>query len=214
MFTLKVEKRENDSKGRQLRRQGIIPAVLYGKHLEESVSLQLPVQEAQKFLRTNFIGSKVELEIGKKKHLAILKEATYTPGVNKLEHLSFQALKAGEKVKSVAKVILSGKEKVKEGLVMQILDEISYIALPMDIVDRIEVNVEKLVLGDVITVADLEFVKNKSVEVQNALDTVVVTVTMPKKHVEETEETETAADEVALVSDTAEDEKAKEEASE
>ncbi|NLF36863.1 MAG: hypothetical protein GX584_06905, partial [Clostridiaceae bacterium] len=49
---------------------------------------------------------------------------------------------------------------------------------------------------------------------QNALDTVVVTVTMPKKYVEETEETETAADEVALVGDTAEDEKAKEEASE
>ena len=201
MFTLKLEKREKNSKGRQLRNQGIVPAVLYGKHLKESVSMQLPVHEAQKFLQSNFIGSKVELEIEKDKHLAILKEATYTPGAYKLEHMSFQALVAGEKIKSVAKVMVTGKEKVREGVVMHMLDDIAYSALPADLVDRVEVDVSKMKPGEVLTVEDLEISKDKKIELITPPDSVVVTVTLPKKFTEEEESTETSVTEPALVSD-------------
>lgn len=202
MFTLKLEERDKNLNGKQLRRQGILPAVLYGKHMEESISVQLSMKDAEKFYRYNFIGSKVELEFGGEKHLAILKEATLTPAINKLEHLSFQALMAGEKVKSVANIIVTGKEKVREGIVMQVLDEISYIALPVDIVDRIEVNVSKMKVGEVLTLDDLDFVHNENVEILTPLDSVIVTVNIPKMFVEETEEGESAeTKEPELVSD-------------
>lgn len=201
MFTLKLEERDKKLNGKQLRRQGILPAVLYGKHMEASISVQLSMKDAEKFYRYNFIGSKVELEFGGEKHLAILKEATLTPAINKLEHLSFQALMAGEKVKSVANIIVTGKEKVREGIVMQVLDEISYIALPVDIVDRIEVNVSKMIVGDVLTLDDLDFVHNENVEILTPLDSVIVTVNIPKQFVEETDEGETGeAQEPELVS--------------
>ena len=201
MFTLKLEKREKNLRGRQLRNKGIIPVVLYGKHLEESISMQLPVHEAQKFLHTNFIGTKVELEIEDIKHLSILKEIKYTPGTYKVEHLSFQALVAGEKLKSVAKIMVIGKEKVREGSVLQILDDIAYSAFPADLIDRIEVDVARMRPGDALTVGDLEISKNKRIELITASDSVVISVALPKKATEEEETSEAQISEPALVSE-------------
>ena len=207
MVTLNLEKRDKSAKGRQLRNKGIIPAVLYGKHLEESISLQLPVHEAQRFLQYNFIGSKVEIVIGKEKHMAVLKEVSYTPGAYKLEHLSFQALVAGEVTRSVARVILSGRERVREGVLIHMLDEIAYSALPVDLIDRIEVDVSQMMPGDVLTVEELDIAKNEKIELNTPLDSVVVTVTVPKVYAEdEEEEAETSdVEEPALVSDTEEE---------
>ncbi len=205
MFTLKLEKREKKLNGRQLRNKGIIPVVLYGKHLEESISMQLPVHEAQKFLHTNFIGTKVELEIEDIKHLAILKEVKCTPGSYKVEHLSFQALVAGEKLKSVAKIFVIGKEKVREGSVLQILDDIAYSALPADLIDRIEVDVSKMKPGDALTVDDLEISKNKKIELITASDSVVVSIALPKKAIDEEVTAETLITEPVLVSDAKEE---------
>jgi len=205
VVTLNFEKREKNLKGRQLRNKGIIPAVLYGKHLEESVCLQLPVHEAERFLQYNFIGSKVEIVIGKEKYMAVLKEATYTPGANKLEHLSFQALVAGEVARSVARVIISGRERIREGVLIHMLDEITYSALPADFVDRVEVDVSQMKPGDVLTVEELDIAKNEKIELVTPPDSVVVTVTVPKVYTED-EETEAAdVEEPALVSDKEED---------
>jgi large subunit ribosomal protein L25 len=201
VVTLNLEKRDKSAKGRQLRNRGIIPAVLYGKHLEESVCLQLPVHEAERFLQYNFIGSKVEIVIGKEKHLAALKEATYTPGAYKLEHLSFQALVAGEVIRSVARVIINGREKVREGVLIHMLDEIAFSALPADLVDRVEVDVSHMKPGDVLTVEELDIAKNEKIELITPLDSVVVTVTIPKVYTEEEEAETTDVAEPALVSD-------------
>jgi large subunit ribosomal protein L25 len=192
MFTVQVEKRELHSKGKQLRRQGIIPAVLYGKHLEESVHLKMSQQEAEQLLKSSAISSKLELKIGKEKHMAMLKEATYTPK-RTVEHLCFQALKADEIVNSITHVILIGKEKV-DGLVLQTLDEISYRALPSNMVERIEVNVENLTVGENIKVSDLPFSRNEDVEILTPLDSVVVTVSARIEHVVETETAEEGAE--------------------
>jgi len=185
MFVLKAEKRELNSKGKQLRREGKIPAVLYGKHLEESVLVQMPQREVDQFLKTNAVGTKFELDISGKKHMAIVKEISREPHTFKIKHLGFIALKAGEKVKSVSRVVLIGKERI-EGVVLQTLDEIAYRALPAHLVDVTEVNVEKLLIGENITVAELDFAKNPDIEILIPLDTVIVTVSDRKGCIDET----------------------------
>ena len=82
MSTLKAQVREASAKGKQLRREGVIPAVLFGKHLDESISIQIPKGDVEVFLRTNPIGSKLDLVIGKKKYMALFKNITFTPIIN------------------------------------------------------------------------------------------------------------------------------------
>jgi large subunit ribosomal protein L25 len=189
MTELKVKKREDNLKGRRLRREGIIPAVLFGKHLAQSINIQIPLGDAEHFLKNHTIGSKLELVISRKKHLALLKEVTYIPVVNSIEHISFQALTADEKVSSTAHIHLLHKEKI-EGIVQQIISEISYSAFPADLIETIEVDLTGFKVGDIIKVSDLPVVKNEKLDIQTALDEVVVSITAPKEFVEETVETE------------------------
>ena len=90
--------------------------------------------------------------------------------------MDFQALVSGEKVHSVAEIVLHNKDKVVEGVLEQLLKEVSYKAVPAALVDKIEIDCSTLRLGDTIKVADLDIAKNKEVEVMTHLDTPVVSV--------------------------------------
>ena len=98
-------------------------------------------------------------------------------------------------IKTVLQIRITGKERV-DGIVLQILDEIQYRALPANFVDSVELNVEGANAGDTITIADLEISKNADIELLSPLDAVVATVTARKELVIETEEAE-AEDEEA-----------------
>jgi large subunit ribosomal protein L25 len=78
-----------------------------------------------------------------------------------------------------------------------LLKEVSYKALPEDLVDQINVDCGSLKLGDSITVADLDIAKNSKVDISTSLDAVVVTVIAPKNSVADeaaTDEAEGEAD--------------------
>lgn len=176
MSTLKAQIRDENLKAKQLRREGIIPAVLFGKHLEESISIQIPANEVAQFLRFNSAGSRVDLVIGKKKYMALLKDITLTPLVRTAEHLSFQELTAGEKVTSEFHIHLHNRAKV-DGVVQQHLNQVHYSALPADLLDTVDVELEGKVIGDSAVLGDLDFVNNPKIEILTPLDTTVYTIT-------------------------------------
>jgi len=184
MTVIKAKNRDIKSKGKQLRRDGIIPGVLYGKHLKESLCVQFSQSEVEQFLKTNSVGAKVEVEIDGEKTMALLMEVSRIPVVNKIEHLNFQALTAGEKVTSTAQIILINKENIEE-IIQQLLFEISYKALPSNLIDKVEVDIKDMKIGDSITVADLELSKNENIEVLTSSDTMVVSIAARRKIEEE-----------------------------
>lgn len=191
MYALKAENRERSLKSKQLRRQGLVPGVLYGKNLEESINIQFPLKEITRFLRTNSAGSKVQLEVGDKKFSTLCREISYRPSTGEIEHLSFQTLLADEVITSTMRVVLLNREKIS-GLIMQQIDEISYKSLPAYITDTVEIDLEGLKVGDSIKISDLDIAKNPNIEILHPLDTVVLTINEARKtpdtNVENTEE--------------------------
>jgi large subunit ribosomal protein L25 len=189
MTILKAEKRNKQLKGKHLRKAGIIPGVLYGSGSNESLSIQFSQKDVDSFLRSNSLGSKVELMIGDKRQMALLKEITYVPVTNQAEHLTFMPLIKGEKITSVAQIVLINKEKVL-GNVQQSLFEISYKAFPVDLIDKIEVDLEGTSVGDVIRVADLEISSNDAYEVLSLPDITVCSIAPNRRKTEETAESD------------------------
>ncbi|NLB61799.1 MAG: 50S ribosomal protein L25 [Clostridiales bacterium] len=197
MFILKAENRNTNLKPKQLRREGIIPAVLYGKNLEESLSIQIPQEEVLRFLKTNAPGSKLDLVIGGKKHLALLREVSLKPATAIIEHLTFQTLLANEVITSTMRIALVNRERVP-GMIQHPQSEISYKALPAHLIDTIEIDLEGLQVGDTIRISDLEIAKNPNIEILNPLDTLVVSIIDNRKapdqgDVDESEESIEAA---------------------
>lgn len=196
MNTLKVQRRNMETKAKKLRREGFVTGTLFGKELEGSVPIQIEKKEAERIHRECFKGSQLYVELDGKQYDVLLKEVDYDAMKRQILEMDFQALVKGEKVHSVAEVVLHNKEKVMEGVLEQMLEEISYKATPEHLVERVDVDCSNLKVGDTIRVQDLEIAKNSEIEIMTHLDTPVVSVLVPHNApVEEaSEQTEQAAE--------------------
>lgn len=176
MNTLKAQKRDKETKAKKLRREGYVTGNLFGKEIEGSILLKIERKEAERIQRECMKGSQIMLEVEGQKYDVLIKELDYDALKRQIVEMDFQALVSGEKVHSVAEIVLHNKEKVMEGVLEQMLEEISYKALPEDLVDKIDIDCGDLRLGDTIKVSDLELAKNPNVDIMTHLDTTIVSV--------------------------------------
>ena len=177
MNTLKAEKRDMSIKAKKLRREGFVTGILFGRELEESIPLKFEKAEIEKLLKVENKGGQVMLEVDGKTYDALIKEVDYNPLKGYVDEIDFQALVSNEKVHSTAEVHLVNLDKLAAGVPQQMLHEISFKALPAALVEKVEVDVGDLKVGDTIRVADLPIAKDKDVDLMTDPEATVVTVT-------------------------------------
>lgn len=192
MNTLKAEKRNMKTKAKKLRREGFVTGNVFGKEIKDSMPIQIARADAERFLKANGKGSKVTLELDGQAIDTLIKDVSYNALKRQFMEVDFQALVKGEKVNSVAEVVLLGQDMVSTGVLEKQLNEISYRATPDALVEKIEIDVSGLRAGDSILVKNLAIASNKNVEVLTDLDAIVVTVSEVYSQVEETENEEGA----------------------
>ena len=190
MTTLKVQRRNMETKAKKLRREGYVTGNLFGKEIEGSIPLQIEKQEAERIERECMKGSQLYLELDGKTYDVLIKEMDYRPMDHQILEMDFQALVKGEKVHSVAEVILLNKEKVTEGVLEQLLEEIAYKATPEELVEKVEIDCAALRLGDTLKVADLDIAKNDKIDLQTDLDAPIVSILASNNEVPEDDEAE------------------------
>ena len=116
------------------------------------------------------------LEVAGETYDALIKEIDYDSLRGQLLEIDFQALVSNEKVHSVAEVILLGQDDVQAGVVQQMLQEITYKALPADLVDKIKVDVSHMKVGETLKVKDLDIAKNPAIDLHTSPEATVATV--------------------------------------
>ena len=175
-------------KAKKLRREGFVTGNVFGKNMEGSMPLKIEKKEAERILRTCNKGSQLILTVEGQKMPVLLKEIDYNAMKHEIVEMDFQALVKGEKVHSVAEVILLNKEKVTEGVLEQLLEEIAYKATPEELVEKVEIDCATLRLGDTLKVADLDIAKNDKIDLQTDLDAPIVSILASNNEVPEDEE--------------------------
>lgn len=145
-----AEPRDTFGKGaaRQLRRDGKIPAVLYG-HKQEPVHLALPEHELFLALKTPNVLLNLDI-VGGKSELAIPKAVAKDPVKRTLEHVDLLLVRRGEKVTVDVPVVTAG-EIAPGGLLELVLTSLSVEAEATHIPASFEVSVEGLEEGAQIT---------------------------------------------------------------
>ena len=194
MTTLKAEKR--NAKAKALRREGYVTGNLFGREIEGSIPVKIAQKDVSEVLRYNDKGSQLFLEVEGKKYDVVIKEIDYDNMAKHVLDIEFQALVSNEKIHNTAEIILLNKEKVVEGVLEELLEEVSYKAYPADLVDKIKLDVGSLRLGDTIKVKDLDISKNDKIEVTTDPETIVVNVIASKNDQTDDDEdtSETAAE--------------------
>lgn len=193
MNTLKAEKR--NAKAKALRREGYVTGNLFGREIEGSIPVKMAQKDVSEVLRYYDKGSQLFLEVEGKKYDVVIKEIDYDNMAKHVLDIEFQALVSNEKIHNTAEIILLNKEKVVEGVLEELLEEVSYKAYPADLVDKIKLDVGSLRLGDTIKVKDLDISKNDKIEVTTAPETIVVNVIASKN--DQTDDDEDTSETVA-----------------
>ena len=191
MTTLKAEKRDMQTKAKKLRREGYVTGNVFGKTIDGSIPVQFPKSEVEQLLKTKNKGSQIILEIDGEKINVLIKEIDFNSMKHQVDEIDFQALVSGEKVHSTAEIILINHEKVTAGVIQQILEEIPFKALPEALVEKIEIDVAQMHIGDTIKVKDLEIASDKDVTLQIDPEEVIVTL-MESHNVPEVDDAETS----------------------
>ena len=193
MNTLKAEKR--NAKAKALRREGYVTGNLFGREIEGSIPVKMAQKDVSEVLRYNDKGSQLFLEVEGKKYDVVIKEIDYDNMAKHVLDIEFQALVSNEKIHNTAEIILLNKEKVVEGVLEELLEEVSYKAYPADLVDKIKLDVGSLRLGDTIKVKNLDISKNDKIEVTTDPETIVVNVIASKN--DQTDDDEDTSETVA-----------------
>lgn len=158
-----------------LRRQGQIPAILYGRHLQP-IPITLDAREAERVLRRMTASSLVDIELEGQNYPALVRERQRDAIKGHLLHVDFQAVSLTEKIRANVGIELVGvSPAVKDwnAILVTPLDELEVECLPQDLPERIVVDVSGLAnIGDGIRVGDL--VVSEKIRILNDPEEMVV----------------------------------------
>ena len=144
---LAVSTRTEKGKGaaRRARREGLVPAVLYG-HGTDPQHLSLPAHDLAAILRNNGTNAVIDLDIEGTSQLALTKQVDVHPIRNYIEHVDLLVIKRGEKVTVEVNVVVEG-DAAPGTLVVQDANVIEVEADVLSIPEQIVVNVEGAAAG-------------------------------------------------------------------
>ena len=192
-IVLKAERRELIGKQvKALRREGKLPAVLYGRRIEP-IPVVLDHRTTSRQLNQLSPSALVTIELEGETHMALVREKQRNVLTGSLMHIDFQVVSMQDKLRSNVFVEFIGEApavKNFNGILFTELNRIEVECLPKDLPERFTVDVSGLTeIGSSIYVRDLVIPAN--VEVLEDANSIVVVVTAPEA--EEVEEVEAAA---------------------
>lgn len=181
---LKADKRKlTGRKVKDLRKQGIIPANVYGKKVK-SEAVQINLKDFEKIYKEVGETGLVTLEVGSDEKPVLIHNVQLNPVSEAIYHIDFLQVDLKEKVEADVPVELIGEspaEKQAIGTVVQYINEIKVEALPMDLPEKFEIDISSLSEVDqAFMVKDLKIDKTK-VEIITGLEELIAKVEPPQK---------------------------------
>ena len=146
------------SSSRRVRKDGVIPGVLYGLN-EESVSLSVAWPDLRRALTTDSgINAIIQLEIDGKKQMTIVKDIQRHPVRRDVLHVDFLRIDPNKNVTVDIPLVMIGEARevsAADGMVDQNMFSLTVSAPPDRIPTEIEVDISSLTVGDAVRVGDL-----------------------------------------------------------
>ena len=185
MQQAKLEVQQRDTFGKQrardLRKEGGVPAVLYGR-AQDTLAIQLDARTFRQFLRTYGENVIINMEVSAgNTETVIIKEIQRHPvDKQKLIHADFIRISLKEPVTSAVPVVLVGNPPgVQEGGVLEFpLRQVTLHCLPMQMPNDITIDVSHLDIGDAVHVSELTL--DEEIDILDEPERIIATVSQPR----------------------------------
>ena len=189
----KIREKTGKVATKEVRRNGEIPAVLYG--LKDNLSFSVCPDNLKDILTAKGQNALIDLNLeGNKKRKVILKEFQSHPLKERWVHVDFLEVDVTKTVKVSVNVHLIGKSAGEKmgGLINLVLKSLQVECLPVDIPQSVDLDVTAVELGQVLHVSDLSL--PDKVKILHQPNEVILSVQLEKVKEEETTEDEELAE--------------------
>ena len=180
-YKLEAQNREViGKKVKALRREGFLPAIIYGSGIEP-IPITLNTKDVNQTLKVVGANTLITIKLGKKEHLTLIRDIQREVIKRDLLHMDFQAVSLDENITSTVPIVVVGEApavKEFEALLITSLEEVEVEAKAQDLPDTITVDVSGMnEIGDNILVKDLVIIGD--VTVLDDPETIVIVATAP-----------------------------------
>lgn len=168
-----------------LRREGKLPGVIYGHHVEP-IAILMDSREATRTLATLTGSSLVTINVDGKEYATLVREKQHDYIKNALIHVDFLAVSLTEKIRAEVTIDLTGIAPAVKDFNAMIVHNISALeveCLPQDLPESFVVDLSSLAkIGDAVYVRDIP--APAKVEILTHADEIIVVATATKEEVE------------------------------
>lgn len=186
---------------RQLRREGLIPGIVYGN--EESLSVSINQKDFSRLLKKAGTNSIVNLKIKNKNDRMVIIKELQKEVINKnILHVDLLEISMNKKLRIRVPIEETGTPvgSKKGGILTHLLREVEVECLPANIPQKLPIDISNLDVGDTLHVRDILTTDNVTI-LDNADETICV-INLPEA--EKSKEMEEEAAEIAAATETAE----------
>ena len=182
---------------RALRREGRVPAIIYGNH-GEPMKVSLPIKELTlQYYKGSFFNKIVDITVDGKTIHALPRDIQAHPVTDIIEHADFQHVDKNSQIHVFVPVRVLNQEKsvgLKRGGVLNIVrHEIELICTPDSIPAFIEVDVLKVDIGHSVHINDIQLPENVKTAIKDRNFTVITVAGRSKEEEERPVATAAAA---------------------
>ena len=160
-FELQAELREEGGKGaaRRLRREGMIPAVLYGAG-KDNIAIKLDANEVHKRLENEaFFSHILDVKVGGDGTQAVLKALQRDPASDRVTHMDLLRVSSTQAITMHVPLHFVGEDtcpgKKAGGVVNHLVVDLEISCLPKDLPEYIEVDMSVMEIGDSLHLSEL-----------------------------------------------------------
>jgi large subunit ribosomal protein L25 len=160
-YELRADLREEGGKGaaRRLRREGMIPAVLYGAG-KDAVTIKLNANDVHKRLENEaFFSHIIDVKVGGEGTQAVLKALQRDPATDRVTHVDFLRVSSSQEITMHVPLHFLNEEncpgKKAGGVINHLLVDLEVSCLPKNLPEYIEVDMSKMDIGDTIHLSEL-----------------------------------------------------------
>ena len=165
---------ERNEKGKKVRMHGEVPAVLYGSHLDNTVSIKITRKDMYKLL-TLAKSSILSLNLNGHIENCVVKELQ-KDSFGKVIHIDFQDIKKDEKIKMKIPVVFDGQSTLegRQLLLEVLISEVELYGEADKLPENVKCDVGELNIGDKIFIKDLVITEGMRLDVDE--DAIVATI--------------------------------------
>jgi large subunit ribosomal protein L25 len=210
-IALEAEKRERAGKGiaRSLRREGRIPAVIYGDK-KEPINISIDSNDINvEYYKGGMFTTLCDLKIGSDKHIVLARDVQLHPVSDRVEHVDFLRVNKRTKLAVKVPVVFTDEDKCpslsQKGTVNVVRHTVELMCSAMNIPDQVEISLDGKEHGDAIHLSDI--VLPEGSELVNNPRLAVATLVPPKTAAAEAAEAAASGEIVSEEAESEEDNK-------